>query len=521
MKTRLGPRWPRSYLRLALVVVALAVVCGSGLGIAWARPGGGSSFSGSGGGGSGNGDVLDLIFLIIDLLQLIVWLIELTIEYPKVMLIVWAVLGGVVLFAALANRKKRDWSVGSTGKPPAAGAPIPPRVRSQVPALSYAPLLARDPDFSPIVLEDFLYALYAEAHGARSPQRAAELAAYLSPSVRSQLDALHGNATEVAEVVIGSVRFERLTMQKAADGKERARLTVTFETNYTERAPSGPRGFWSRETWTLERAATARSRPPARARIFECPNCGAPLSSMKGSTCSHCQQVVDSGEFDWIVTDVAQEPRQPRGPMLETSAEERGSDLPTLVDARCDEALATLQKRDPAFDRASFEARIKRIFTELQAGWSTRDWKRIRPYLTDALFQMQLGYLEAYLRAGLRNVTEKAEVAKIEIVKVSSDRYYDAITVRLFASSTDYVVSDSGKLVSGSRTALRRYTEYWTLVRGVDRTGAARSEATCPNCGAALQVNMTGTCKYCSVRVSCGEFDWSLSRIEQDEVYAG
>ena len=43
----------------------------------------------------------------------------------------------------------------------------------------------------------------------------------------------------------------------------------------------------------------------------------------------------------------------------------------------------------------------------------------------------------------------------------------------------------------------------------------------CPNCGAALKVNMAGVCEYCRSKITSGEFDWVLSRIEQDEAYAG
>jgi hypothetical protein len=32
---------------------------------------------------------------------------------------------------------------------------------------------------------------------------------------------------------------------------------------------------------------------------------------------------------------------------------------------------------------------------------------------------------------------------------------------------------------------------------------------------------MAGICEYCESRVTSGQFDWVLSRIEQDEVYAG
>ncbi len=91
----------------------------------------------------------------------------------------------------------------------------------------------------------------------------------------------------------------------------------------------------------------------------------------------------------------------------------------------------------------------------------------------------------------------------------------------MFASSLDYTVDDSGKVVSGNRQKPRAYSEYWTLIRGTQRKGPTKTELSCPNCGAPLDVTMAGDCKYCNVKITTGEFDWVLSRIEQDESYGG
>ncbi|MCC7539401.1 MAG: hypothetical protein IT379_24465, partial [Deltaproteobacteria bacterium] len=48
-----------------------------------------------------------------------------------------------------------------------------------------------------------------------------------------------------------------------------------------------------------------------------------------------------------------------------------------------------------------------------------------------------------------------------------------------------------------------------------------RADKVCPSCGAPLKINMAGACEFCSARVTTGEFDWVLSRIEQDETYRG
>jgi hypothetical protein len=80
-------------------------------------------------------------------------------------------------------------------------------------------------------------------------------------------------------------------------------------------------------------------------------------------------------------------------------------------------------------------------------------------------------------------------------------------------------VNEAGEVVGGSRSEPRAYSEYWTLIRGSSRSGAPRAEPVCPNCGAGLNINMAGQCAYCRAKVTTGEFDWVLSRIEQDEVY--
>ena len=44
---------------------------------------------------------------------------------------------------------------------------------------------------------------------------------------------------------------------------------------------------------------------------------------------------------------------------------------------------------------------------------------------------------------------------------------------------------------------------------------------TCPACGAPLPAEMVDKCRHCGALVESSAFDWVLSRIEQDEVYAG
>src|SRR5690349_21938139 len=91
--------------------------------------------------------------------------------------------------------------------------------------------------------------------------------------------------------------------------------------------------------------------------------------------------------------------------------------------------------------------------------------------------------MTTYEKQKLRNVTERSRILGVQMAKITADKFFDAITVRVFASGLDYTVSDdSGEIVSGSKTRERYYTEYWTLIRGSSRTDKARAELVCPNC---------------------------------------
>lgn len=382
-------------------------------------------------------------------------------------------------------------------------------------AEAIAALNGKDEELSQVLFEDFLYALYAEVQTARGRGRLDRLAPYVAEKARHAYDEYPAKA--VQDIVIGAMRLEAASVTEPV---RRVEVRVEWETNYTEVLESGAQQSWYvAERWVLRRSPDARSRPPERTRVFGCPNCGAPLEGLAGTTCSYCKTDVGKGDFDWQVTRIEVKERDARGPMLTGTTEEVGTDLPTVVAPDVQKQYNALRARDAALIWKGFCARVERIFDEFQVAWSSQEPMRVRPYLSDNLFQLQLYWIAAYKKAGLRNVTENARISGIHLARVVSDRHYDAITVRVYASSLDYTIDGEGAVVGGSKTRERQYSEYWTLIRGASRTGAPRTEPVCPNCGAGLDINMAGHCKHCRAKVTSGEFDWVLSRIEQDEAY--
>jgi hypothetical protein len=298
---------------------------------------------------------------------------------------------------------------------------------------------------------------------------------------------------------------------------------LLLEANLATISPRSFAAYFSSQVWIFARRAGTLSKGPAqRQERFGCPNCGAPFRSGDATRCEYCGEVVTEGRFDWQATELrvlAQE-RQP--PLESSTVPERGTEDPTVFHPALRERWASLQQADSALTWPALEGRLRLIYDALNRSWTSGDLSVARPLLSDGMFDYLDYWVRAYREQGTRNVLERMRIERAVLVKLVRDRHYDAVTVRLWATGLDYTVKlEDSSVVSGSGTRERVYSEYWTLIRGSGVRGAPRQEAVCPNCAAPLKTSMAGVCAYCSQHVTSGEFDFVLSKIEQDDSYAG
>jgi len=508
--------------------IVFAVPLALGLGLAQAqaadRPGGGSSFGGGGGGFgggggssfgggsswssgssssssySGGGDV-----------------------GPIGMLTMVLTMGFFVVYHSVQAFTKKDaWQSGG-GDHADYGNLFPNNPRFKPLPISLAPLRNDDPNFSQILLEDFLYELYARAQEAReSADGLAHLAPYLSPKVRETLLRRGGRTVlAVGGVIVGAMKIAKFEMNNGWTAIE-----VEYETNYTETYPSsqgqGRLGFYAKERWHFVRKQGAQSRKPDEVRGFNCPSCGAPVDDDQYEACGSCGAKHGTGEFHWLCNGIRLVCEENRGPALTSYAAEVGTFDLTLVNPKVDEHIAALKEHDPEFDATQMLARLDMIYHELNSAWSSLDWDDAKPFLSDRLWLSMRYWIHAYEEQDLQNLMLGAKIDRTQIAKVEVDPFFHSITVRLWASALDHTIHrGTGMVVCGQANQPRAYSEYWTFIRSAKRKGKAMVEKNCPNCGAGLKISMAGNCEYCEVKITGGAFDWVLSKIEQDEAYLG
>ncbi|HWM91593.1 MAG TPA: TIM44-like domain-containing protein [Thermoanaerobaculia bacterium] len=503
-------------MRAALATLALFLAPA----VAIARPGGGEGYSGGGDGGGGGDGAGELVFFLLRL-----W-IEFVIHYPAIGIPLTIV--GILVFLAW---KKRRGKVGSQNwdLTPRPAAP-PQRPRS----FDLDGIRHVDPQFSVVLFEDFAYALYARAHQARTDRRALDaLAPYLSAPARDHLHQRPPAGTPITSAVVGVMRVIHLALpvppppgaqEGAQEGHTAGWIQVglEFEANLT----MGESAQYVRERWSLVRSATARSKPPELVKSFKCPNCGAPFDpagAAAGDRCGYCGEVVSGGRFDWTVQAIELVRVEARPPALVSTVQEVGTSWPTVYHPQVQARRAELLRDDPATTDEALGARLRLVYDQLNAAWTSLDLKPARPFVSDGLFDYLQYWIAAYQRQGLRNVLEGMRMTEWTIAKVVRDTHYDSVTCRIWGSGRDYTVRQAdGQHVSGNPRADRLYSEYWTLIRAAGVHAAPRADRSCPNCGAPVdQVNMAGECGHCGAKITRGDFDWVLSKIEQDDSYTG
>lgn len=514
-----------------LIALALSLLVVSG---AAARPGGGETYSSDRSSDRSSGRSGDYSSSRDDDdgrgaeagAALLVWLVEQGLRYPRVSATVLACIVAFFAYAFIVTPKKGDWNsidpmltrdVGVVAQPAAASPPPAPS------AASLEQIGSLDPDFSPAIFEDFAFRLYATAQRSRGDGTLPELAPYLAPAARRTLAERPPIGASVTAVVVGALRSTRIELPAPSDGPEAlVTVAIDFEANYSTGA--GQRHF-AVEEWGFQRAASARTRPPEPGRRFPCPNCGAPWRAADAAgtqQCAFCGAVVDNGRFDWQVATITLREERDHLPGLEAEVPERGTDAPTRRDDAFAARWQALVAADPATTARAIGLRLGHIYATVNEAWTGRDLAPARAVLSDGLADYLQYWLAAYAQQGLHNVLEDMHITDHVLVKLRRDRYYDALTVRLWATGKDYVVRvDDGALVRGNRTSDRAYSEYWTLLRSSAGRGAARADSACGSCGAALSVTMAGACAHCGAHVTGGEFDWVLSKIEQDDSYRG
>lgn len=177
-----------------------------------------------------------------------------------------------------------------------------------------------------------------------------------------------------------------------------------------------------------------------------------------------------------------------------------------------------IRQIDPEFSSDNFLAWTREVFLKIQQAWTDRNWKVIRSFESNELFNIHNSQLNEYIKNHKINVVEKINISNATLREFRQDGDKEVLVVELHAVMRDYVIDEKTKKVLESNPNKDWYMKYlmtFNRKKGVlTKAGTSNKSTTnCPNCGAPTEITSSGQCEYCDSVITTGEHDWVLSDI--------
>lgn len=204
---------------------------------------------------------------------------------------------------------------------------------------------------------------------------------------------------------------------------------------------------------------------------------------------------------------------------VDTSSSEGSKSSGTRVDVE-----AEIRKHDENFSEAKFIAWSKQVFIKLNEAWSTKDWRVIRPFESEELFEEHNAQLNEYICNKTTNHLERVAVKDAWIDDYSKDDKYEYLTVVMHTQMIDYIEEDeTGKITAGDKTTLWQMVHSLKFMRTIDaktelNDDGSLNTTSCPNCGAPTQVTSAGECEYCHTVITKGNYGWVLVQFTGENI---
>jgi predicted lipid-binding transport protein (Tim44 family) len=232
-----------------------------------------------------------------------------------------------------------------------------------------------------------------------------------------------------------------------------------------------------------------------------CPSCGAELPEAMGELCrcTHCQVMVNSGDFDWVLAEITQE-----------ADYGRDSRLAPHVSPELTEAIAEVAPQCPDFSQQLVEDKASNAFMQIMTAQATRNPASVRRFVTDEVFtgisakipDRSIIFNRIYLNESV-------------LLDVDRDEEKHRLAVGLSASLQRVELLPAGGLALLDQDE-QRLDFVLTLERDVDAVSGKGSlyQHQCGNCGGAVGDTIDVTCQYCGTALNSTRNEWIVCGFE-------
>ena len=228
-----------------------------------------------------------------------------------------------------------------------------------------------------------------------------------------------------------------------------------------------------------------------------CPSCGAALPRDMGELCrcSYCQVIVNSGEFDWVLTEITQQ--------SDFENEARMARLGSPLS----EELARITPECPDFSTQMAEDKASNAFMQLMTALATRNTASVRRFVSDDVFvnlsamipERNIVFNRIYLndsslihasRVGSRHRLDLRLSASMQRVELTPDQDIKPVDEEVIRSSHVLIMERDANAVPEKGSLYQHQ---------------------CPICGGRVGDTIDLNCQYCGTPLNSTCNEWIVT----------
>ena len=177
--------------------------------------------------------------------------------------------------------------------------------------------------------------------------------------------------------------------------------------------------------------------------------------------------------------------------------------------------LNELEIKDQNFNESMFITRVNNIFIKLFTGIMFQNLDDIRHNISDKLYNYATNIINENKNKNLRRMCDELNIYSTVIENINGyDDYYEIDVIITTRYLKYFIKLDSGDYVSGDKNN-RIIEKYRLIFRKNKNSKVQKSVRYCTNCGASIDINNSGKCKYCNTYYDAYKYDYILDEIDE------
>ena len=164
-------------------------------------------------------------------------------------------------------------------------------------------------------------------------------------------------------------------------------------------------------------------------------------------------------------------------------------------------------------DSELLKSRFSNIFIKLIIGIMTNELKDVRHFLSDELYNRMQTMINENVSNHEIRCFDEPNVKEVNIVETGSDEKYDFVYVDLVSRYMDYYIDSDTKNYKRGTNDHRIELSHRMLFKKLKGVSVNNTVVKCPSCGANLDPNNSGYCKYCGKTNSAESYDYVLYEV--------